>query len=89
MAVEEFFHCGKMSSVQGGCVWKWSDSSFPLLPELKAISLFHHGAYKDIPNVRKQLIEYAKKHEIKLTGKFRNLYIEGPPQHKDEKKFIT
>ena len=56
---------------------------------LRAISLFHHGAYEDIPEARKKLILYAKENNIKLTGTFRNLYLEGPPQHKDKSKFIT
>lgn len=59
------------------------------IPELKAISLFHHGAYEDIPETRKKLISYADKNNIKLTGTFRNIYLEGPPQHKDKSKFIT
>ncbi|MBR5157718.1 MAG: MerR family transcriptional regulator [Clostridia bacterium] len=56
---------------------------------LKAISFFHHGAYEDIPDARKRLISYAEENNIKLTGVFRNLYLEGPPQHKDKSKFIT
>ena len=59
------------------------------LPELAAISFFHHGAYEDIPDVRKRLIVYAEEKGIKLTGVFRNLYLEGPPQHKDKRKIIT
>ena len=59
------------------------------LPLLKAISFFHHGAYEEIPKARKRLISYAEENNIKLSGVFRNLYIEGPPQHKDKSKFIT
>jgi len=59
------------------------------LPALKAISFFHHGAYEKIPEARKRLISYAEENNIKLTGTFRNLYLEGPPQHKDKNKFIT
>jgi len=59
------------------------------IPGLKAISFFHHGAYEDIPEVRKRLVSYAEENNIKLTGTFRNVYLEGPPQHKDKKKFIT
>lgn len=59
------------------------------IPPLKAISLFHHGAYEDIPDARKRLVSYAKENNIKLSGVFRNLYLEGPPQHKDKNKFIT
>lgn len=59
------------------------------LPSLNAISFFHHGAYEDIPKTREKLINYANSNKIKLSGTFRNLYIEGPPQHKDKSKFIT
>lgn len=59
------------------------------IPELKAISFFHHGAYEDIPEARKKLLSYAEENNIKLSGVFRNLYLEGPPQHKDKSKFIT
>lgn len=59
------------------------------IPKLRALSIFHHGAYEDIPKARKKLIEYAKENGIKLSGLFRNLYFEGPPQHKDKSKFIT
>ncbi len=59
------------------------------IPELKALSFFHHGAYEDIPEARKRLISYAEENNVKLLGTFRNLYLEGPPQHKDTSKFIT
>ena len=59
------------------------------IPELKAISFFHHGAYEEIPEARKRLISYAKENNMTLTGVFRNIYLEGPPQHTDKKKFIT
>lgn len=59
------------------------------LPELKAISFFHHGAYEDIPQARKRLVSYAEENNLKLSGVYRNLYLEGPPQHKDKSKFIT
>ena len=59
------------------------------IPTLKAISFFYHGAYEKIPNARKKLISYAEDNNIKLKGIFRNLYLEGPPQHKDKNKFIT
>lgn len=58
-------------------------------PKLQAISLFHHGAYEDIPQKRKKLLQYAKENNITLSGVFRNLYLEGPPQHKDKSRFVT
>lgn len=59
------------------------------IPELKALSFFHHGAYEDIENTRKILCRFAEENNIKLSGVFRNLYLEGPPQHKDKSRFIT
>ena len=59
------------------------------ISKLKAISYFHHGAYENIPEARKKLILYAKENGIKLSGTFRNIFLEGPPQHKDKNKFIT
>ena len=59
------------------------------IPPLKAISFFHHGAYEKIAEARKKLISYAEENKLKLTGTFRNIYLEGPPQHKDKSKFIT
>ena len=35
------------------------------------------------------VFEYAKENGITLSGKCRHIYLEGPPQHKDKKKFIT
>ena len=58
-------------------------------PEIKAFSVFHHGAYEDIPETIKKLVSHAHENNIKLTGTFRNIYLEGPPQHKDKNKFIT
>ncbi|MBO5409434.1 MAG: MerR family transcriptional regulator [Clostridia bacterium] len=60
-----------------------------MIPEMKAISFFHHGAYEEIPEARKRLVSYAEANNLKLTGIFRNIFLEGPPQHKDKSKFIT
>ena len=59
------------------------------IPGLKAISFFHHRAYEDIPVAKNSLINYAEKNNIKLSGTFRSIYLEGPPQHKDKNRFIT
>ena len=59
------------------------------IPSLKVISFFHHGAYEEIAEARKKLISYAEENNLKLTGTFRSLFLEGPPQHKDKSKFIT
>lgn len=57
--------------------------------EVKAISCFHHGSYETIEGTRKKLVAYATENNITLTGTFRSIYLEGPPQHKDKSKFIT
>ena len=59
------------------------------IPAHKALSFFHHGAYEDIPHALEKIVSYAKENNIKLSGVFRNIYLEGPPQHKDKSKFIT
>ena len=59
------------------------------IPDVRALSIYHHGAYEDIPDTRKRLFEYAKENSINLSGKCRHIYLEGPPQHKDKSKFIT
>ena len=59
------------------------------IPDVRALSVYHHGASEDIPDTRKKLFEYAKENGITLSGKCRHIYLEGPPQHKDKKKFIT
>lgn len=59
------------------------------MPMMKAISFFHHGAYEAIPKAREKLTAYAEENNIKLSGIFRHLYLEGPPQHKEPSKFIT
>ena len=58
-------------------------------PSCRAISIFHHGAYEEIPAARERLISYAKQNQFKISGKCRHVYLEGPPQHKDKSKFIT
>lgn len=60
-----------------------------VIPSFNALSIFHHGAYEGIPKVRERLISYAKENGIRISGKCRHVYIEGPPQHKDPSKFIT
>lgn len=59
------------------------------IPLMKAISIFHHGAYEDLSKTRNFLFKYAEDNNIKLSGVFRHLYLEGPPQHKEPSKFIT
>lgn len=59
------------------------------LPAVRAICLYHHGAYEDLPAVGRQLIDYAEAHGLTPRGTLRHTYLEGPPQHKDPGKFVT
>ena len=59
------------------------------LPATPALSLYHHGAYEDLPAAAKKLRAYARRHGLTPTGKLRRIYLEGPPQHKDPAKFVT
>ena len=59
------------------------------LPATPALSLYHHGAYEDLPAAEKKLRAYARRHGLTPTGKLRRIYLEGPPQHKDPAKFVT
>ena len=45
-------------------------------PEEEALCLFFHG-------------DYARQQGLKLKGTCRNIYLEGPPHHKDKSKFVT
>lgn len=60
-----------------------------IISDVRALSLYHYGAYEDIPETHKKLFAYAKENGIVLSGKCRHIYLEGPPQHKDNSKFIT
>ena len=59
------------------------------LPAVPALSLYHHGAYEDLPVVENKLIAYAQEHALTPKGTLRRIYMEGPPQHKDPAKFVT
>ena len=79
---DEIFYCIAVPSESKGEYIK-------NIPALKAISCFHHGAYEKLPDARNKLIAYAEENNLKLSGVFRHLYLEGPPQHKNVNKFIT
>ena len=59
------------------------------LPPARALTQYHHGSYEELPAVHKEMLSYAKAHNIRLTGVCRHIYLEGPPQHRDPQNFIT
>lgn len=59
------------------------------LPAARAVCIYHHGAYQELPAVGQTLLDYAAGHGLTPQGVLRHTYLEGPPQHKDPAKFIT
>ncbi len=59
------------------------------IPEFCAVSVYHHGAYESLSDIRKNMIDYINENNMEASGICRHIYIEGPPQHKDPNKFIT
>ena len=59
------------------------------LPETQALSLYHHGAYEELPAMAQRLLACARERGFTPTGTIRRIYLEGPPQHKDPARFIT
>lgn len=58
-------------------------------PQTPAICTYHHGAYEDLPFALEKLTSYASQNRLELSGICRYVFLEGPPQHKDTKLFIT
>ena len=59
------------------------------MPASRALCIYHHGAYEELPAVGQRLLDYAEAHGLTPAGTLRHTYLEGPPQHKDPSKFIT
>ena len=59
------------------------------LPSCHGLCFHYHGPYETIRSANEILLKYAGEHDILHSGRFRNIYLEGPPQHKDKNKFIT
>ena len=56
---------------------------------MQALSLYHHGAYEELPAVAQRRLAGAQEQGLTPAGTIRRIYLEGPPQHKDPAKFIT
>lgn len=59
------------------------------LSAVRAVCIYHHGAYEELPAAGRMLLDYAVSHDLRLQGVLRHTFLEGPPQHKDPAKFIT
>ena len=60
-----------------------------VLPQVNALIQYHYGSYEGLLSCREKLLAYAREQGIRHSGVFRNIYLEGPPQHKDPSRFIT
>lgn len=59
-----------------------------VLPETRAAVAIHHGPYSEVPTVHKKILAWAEQQGVKLTGEARTLFMEGSPQHKNERDFV-
>ena len=48
-----------------------------------------HGDYTGLPVLHARLLAEAQARGLAFRGVFRHIYMEGPAQHRDPKKFIT
>ena len=46
-----------------------------VLTPMRAICIYHHGAYEELPKVREKLLLYAKEHNLTPLGMCRHIYI--------------
>lgn len=58
-------------------------------PAEKAVCMFFHGDYDEIPQIWEKMMAYARENGLRLKGTCRNIYLEGPPHHTDKSKFVT
>ncbi len=61
-----------------------------IFPETEAICIYYRGPYEDFPTVYTRLLRYAKDYGLIPGNSFRNIFMEGPPTHGDNKDcYIT
>lgn len=47
--------------------------------ETPALCIYHRGPYEETPTAIRALAKYAQENDIELTGSFRSIFLEGPP----------
>lgn len=58
--------------------------------QTQCICIYYRGAYEDFPKIHRRLLDYAKEKGMTPHGYFRNIYMEGPPTHgEDKQSYIT
>lgn len=58
--------------------------------ETPALCIYYRGPYEGIGNAMGTLVEYVKKNHISVTGPYRSIYLEGPPNRgKNSQDYVT
>lgn len=58
--------------------------------ETPAIGIYYRGSYEGIGNAMGTLVEYVEKNHISVTGPYRSIYLEGPPNRgKNSQDYVT
>ena len=47
--------------------------------ETPALCIYYRGPYEEIHVATQALLKYIKENELEITGAFRSIYLEGPP----------
>ncbi|MBR7132317.1 MAG: MerR family transcriptional regulator [Clostridia bacterium] len=59
-------------------------------PETPALCIYYRGPYEGTATAIKALMAYVKENNIEITGSFRSIYMEGPPNRgKNSDDYIT
>lgn len=69
---------------------KHSGDGIKTFPQVAAICIYYRGAYEHLPSVHARLLQYAADNGMTPHGHFRNIYMEGPPNHGSNKEaYVT
>ena len=59
-------------------------------PETPALCIYYRGPYEGTATAIRALMQYVKENNIEVTGPFRSIYMEGPPNRGENKEdYIT
>ena len=59
-------------------------------PESQALCIYYRGPYEGIITAIRALAAYVKEHNVEITGPFRSIYLEGPPNRgENSNDYIT
>ena len=58
--------------------------------ETPALCIYYRGPYEGMPTAIRALMAYVKEHNVQVTGSFRSIYLEGPPNRGEHSEdYIT